>query len=143
MGISRIVLDTNVCLDLFVFRDPRWHVILQQLQNGEIQAVTRHDCRDEWLAVLFYPHLPIDENNRAGFIAVFDRYVKVLAPDERCITLPKCKDSDDQKFMEIARDSEAVILLTKDKALLKLSKKVSKANLFQIMTPESYLSLGN
>jgi len=40
----RIVLDTNVCLDLFVFRDPRWNALLTALNNGDIEAVTREDC---------------------------------------------------------------------------------------------------
>ncbi|HEU4777610.1 MAG TPA: PIN domain-containing protein, partial [Telluria sp.] len=43
---QRIVLDTNVCLDLFVFRDPRWSDLLAALESGAVEAVTRADCRD-------------------------------------------------------------------------------------------------
>ena len=31
---QRLVLDTNVCLDLFVFRDPRWTGLLQAMRDG-------------------------------------------------------------------------------------------------------------
>ena len=54
-----IVIDTNVCLDLFVFHDPRFLPLLAALESGETVAVTRADCRDEYLAVLNYPHLQI------------------------------------------------------------------------------------
>jgi predicted nucleic acid-binding protein len=42
---KRIVLDTNVCLDLFVFNDPRWAALLAAIESGEVEAVTRADCR--------------------------------------------------------------------------------------------------
>jgi hypothetical protein len=47
-----IVIDTNVCLDLFVFRDPRWAPLLAALEAGTVRAVTRADCRDEYRIVL-------------------------------------------------------------------------------------------
>ena len=28
---KRIVIDTNVCLDLFVFQDPRWASLLEAI----------------------------------------------------------------------------------------------------------------
>jgi putative PIN family toxin of toxin-antitoxin system len=139
MHVTRVVLDTNVCLDLFVFHDPRWQSILDALIDGSMQAITRADCRDEWLAVLHYQYLPVDDAKRPSIIAEFDRYIDILEPDSRSIFLPKCTDKDDQKFLEIARDAEVDILITKDKALLKLAKKTRTAALFQIMTPDSYL----
>jgi len=60
----------------------------------------------------------------------------VVAPDSRAIRLPVCTDRDDQKFLEIARDADAAILVTKDKALLKLARKTAREGLFRIMTPE-------
>ena len=57
---KRIVIDTNVCLDLFVFRDPRWVGLLVLMKQGKVEAVTRDDCRNEWLRVLDYPQLPLD-----------------------------------------------------------------------------------
>ncbi len=38
-----LVLDTNVCLDLFVFRDPRWHALLSALRQSQVRAYTRAD----------------------------------------------------------------------------------------------------
>jgi predicted nucleic acid-binding protein len=137
---KRIVLDTNVCLDLFVFRDPRWAVLLAALEGGTIEAVTREDCRMEWLIVLNYPHLPLTDASRIQAAAEFDRLVACLpAPALNSdIRLPLCSDPDDQKFLELARDANAAVLITKDKALLKLARKTAKAGLFLIAAPETW-----
>ena len=74
----RIVLDTNVCLDLFVFREPLCSHLLSALQRGAVQAVTREDCRDEWRRVLHYPQLPIDAARRLRANAAFDAWVRLL-----------------------------------------------------------------
>jgi putative PIN family toxin of toxin-antitoxin system len=134
-----IVIDTNVCLDLFVFHDPRWAPLLAALESGELLAVTRADCRDEYLAVLNYPHLPLDESTRAQAIARFDALLKVVAPSAKHVRLPVCTDRDDQKFLEIARDADAEVLVTKDKALLKLARRTAREGLFRIMLPEAWL----
>jgi hypothetical protein len=51
--------------------------------------------------------------------ARFDSLITVVAPDSKPVRLPVCSDRDDQKFLELARDAGAAILVTKDKALLK------------------------
>jgi len=134
-----IVLDTNVCLDLFVFRDPRWASLLAALESGAVEAVTRADCRDEYLFVLHYPHLPLDASTRPDAAARFDALIRVVAPDSRAVRLPVCTDRDDQKFLEITRDAGAAILVTKDKALLKLARRAARENLFRIMTPDAWV----
>jgi putative PIN family toxin of toxin-antitoxin system len=134
-----IVIDTNVCLDLFVFRDPRWASLLAALESGAVQAVTRADCRDEYRIVLHYPHLPLDDGTRPQAAERFDALIRVASPDSRAVRLPVCTDRDDQKFLEIARDTGAAILITKDKALLKLAKKTARDGLFRIMTPEVWV----
>jgi putative PIN family toxin of toxin-antitoxin system len=135
---QRIVLDTNVCLDLFVFHDPRWTSLLAALESGELEAVTRAECRDEYLIVLNYPHLPLDDERRARAAARFDALIKVVAPNQKAIRLPVCSDKDDQKFLEIARDAGAQVLISKDKALLKLARRTAREGLFRIMSPEAW-----
>jgi putative PIN family toxin of toxin-antitoxin system len=142
---KRIVIDTNVCLDLFVFRDPRWNSLLSSLREGSVEAVTRNDCRTEWLMVLEYPHLPLDAETRPRAIAEFDALITCISPEalhpRADVRLPVCTDRDDQKFLELARDANAETLITKDKALLKLGKKTVRAGLFGIVTPEKWQAL--
>jgi putative PIN family toxin of toxin-antitoxin system len=136
---KRVVLDTNVCLDLFVFRDPRWAALHDALRNGAMEAVTRADCRTEWQLVLHYPHLKLDAARRAAVAEEFDALIRLHPSSQEQFTavlLPICKDKDDQKFLELALEARAALLLTKDKALLKLAGKARRNGLFAIMTPE-------
>lgn len=136
---KRIVLDTNVCLDLFVFKDPRWHNLMQALINQDIEAITREDCRNEWLHVLDYPHLPVTPEIKSEVIKAFDQYITCLPISEQStFGLPICTDKDDQKFLEIALHADANILLTKDKALLKLARKTKNKGMFQILAPQAW-----
>ncbi|MBC7456512.1 MAG: putative toxin-antitoxin system toxin component, PIN family [Massilia sp.] len=136
---ERIIIDTNVCLDLLVFHDPRWASLLAALTSGAVEAVTRADCRDEYNVVLHYKHLPLGDASRALAAARFDALIAVVAPPTSQVRLPLCSDRDDQKFLEIARDAGAAVLITKDKALLKLARKTAQAGLFQIMLPEAWV----
>lgn len=137
----RLVLDTNVCLDLFVFQDPRRAELLAALESGAVEAVTRADCRAEFLYVLNYPHLKLTETTRPLSAARFDALITLVAPPESGVRLPVCTDRDDQKFLELARDAQADILITKDKALLKLAKRLSKAGLFRVIQPEAWQNI--
>jgi putative PIN family toxin of toxin-antitoxin system len=134
----RLVIDTNVCLDLFVFHDPRWASLLAALESGAVEAVTRSDCRDEYNIVLHYKHLPLDDDTRPLAAARFDALITVVAPPESGVRLPVCTDKDDQKFLEVARDARADVLITKDKALLKLARRLAKAGMFKVMVPEAW-----
>ena len=134
-----IVIDTNVLLDLFVFHDPRWAELLAAIEAKQVDAITRAECRDEYLAVLRYPHLPLDEADREQDAARFDALIRVVAPDSRAVRLPVCSDRDDQKFLEVARDADAAILVTKDKALLKLARRTARDGLFRIMLPDAWV----
>lgn len=134
----RVVLDTNVCLDAFVFDDPRAAPLLEALVSGTVEAVTRADCRDEWLAVLAYPTLKLDEARRAEAAARFDRLVRWLpdmAPDEKP---PRCRDPDDQKFLELAAASGAAVLFSRDAEVLRLARRTARDCSFDIMKPEDW-----
>ena len=143
MLAKRVVLDTNVCLDLFVFHDPRWARMLAALKEGSIEAVTRDDCRTEWRIVLDYPHLRLDAVGKLQSASEFDALITclpTLVPSGALVRLPLCSDPDDQKFLELARDACAAALITKDKALLKLARKTAVAGLFSIIRPEAWIT---
>src|SRR5262245_37559089 len=101
----RLVLDTNVCLDVFVFADPLCGPLHDALHRGDAVAFTREDCRAEWLAVQAYPQLALSPARRAQAAADFDAWVRTLPADVAPVpasALPRCGDPDDQKFLELA-----------------------------------------
>lgn len=140
-GVPRVVLDTNVCLDLFLFRDAACAPLAAALAAGQVQAVADAACRSEWLRVLEYPSVPIRPEQRAELRERFDAAVHVLAdlpPSASVAPLPTCRDPDDQKFMELALVSGAPWLISKDRDLLKLARRTRKAGLFLILKPEQW-----
>jgi putative PIN family toxin of toxin-antitoxin system len=135
-----VVLDTNVLLSLFVFADSRYARLRERLEAGEWLALTDERCLGEFQRVLAYPMFSLDA---AAQTAAFDAY---LALAERVppatglkVALPLCTDGDDQKFLEVARDGRAKLLVTSDKALLKLARRRELAQLFAIVTPQRAL----
>ena len=142
LPVPRIVLDTNVCLDLFLFRDPACAVLMAALQEGRVQAVCRDDGREEWRRVLYYPQLPIDNTIRPGLSEAFDRLIHYLPAaklsEEDAARLPRCGDPDDQKFMELALATQARWLLSKDNELLKLDGRTHRVGLFRILLPQHW-----
>jgi putative PIN family toxin of toxin-antitoxin system len=142
---DRVVLDTNVCLDLFVFEDPRCERLRDALHAGDVVALTDDACRDEWLRVLRYPELQLDEAMRDAAAARFDSIMKNASPlpsqETGLPPAPRCRDPDDQKFLELALRSRARWLLTRDDHLLALAKRTKRDGLFVILTPAEWGTL--
>lgn len=139
--VPRIVLDTNVCLDLFVFRHPDCTPLAVALAHGRICAVVDAACRDEWLRVLEYPSVPIRPEQREAFRQRFDATMLRLdgtVDPAAAGTLPRCRDPDDQKFLELALASGAQWLLSRDRHLLKLARRTRKAGQFLILRPDQW-----
>ena len=103
--------------------DPRCAMLMAALQSHAVEAVTCEACRNEWLRVLDYPNLALSDTTKQQAIEAFDACIVCMAPDVAITPLPLCRDQDDQKFLELARDANAKCLVTKDKALLKLRGK--------------------
>ncbi|MEY2169530.1 MULTISPECIES: putative toxin-antitoxin system toxin component, PIN family [unclassified Rhodanobacter] len=141
--LPRLVLDTNVCLDLFVFGDASCATLRDALRAGAVQAVTDAACRDEWLRVLGYPQLALDAARRAAAVAAFDESVRLLPTAGRPVVpampkLPRCADPDDQRFLELAQASGAQWLLSRDRELLKLARRTRREHGFDILTPQAW-----
>lgn len=141
----RVVLDTNACLDLWVFADPRAAELLAALQSGAVQAVTNGECRDEWLRVLAYPQLGLVEAARRAHAADYDALVACLPDDALPLRadrpLPRCADRDDQKFLQLALTAGARWLVSRDNDVLALARRTRRDGLFEIVSPQAWTGL--
>ena len=137
----RLVLDTNVVLDLLHFDDPAVAPIRRALRAGKAACVGNASCRDELARVLSYPQFRIPEH---GARRILEEYAALVLPCESAGAdlppLPLCRDPDDQKFLELAQAAKADLLVTKDKALLALAKKAARLG-FRIATPAGAAAL--
>lgn len=138
-----MVLDTNVLLSLFVFADSRFAPLRRRLESGEWLALADERCLAEFRRVLAYPMFSLDQASQEAAFAAYAKQVELVAPPAGPkVPLPECKDRDDQKFLEVARDGKADCLVTSDKALLKLARRKRLAHLFRILTPAQALEIG-
>ena len=137
----RVVLDTNVLVSLYVFADSRFAPLRKRIESGEWQALTNEACFNEFRRVLGYPLFGLSTESQLGALNAYQLDVARaddVAPGSA--SLPRCSDRDDQKFLELARDSAADWLVTADKALLRLARRDRLRGLFRIMTPEMALA---
>lgn len=136
MTALRVVLDTNVVLDCFVFRDPGVSVILAALRDRSARLVTDSACTSELERVLGYARLRLDLDARRALMAEYRGLATPFDGLPKSTPLPVCRDADDQKFLALARDAEADFLITKDHALLMLAKPCYRV--FKIISPSSF-----
>lgn len=122
----RIVLDTNVVLDLFHFADPAVRPIRAALAAGEAECVADAATLEELARVLTYPQFGMSAEAGAALLAAYGDLVRAAPPAAgNPPLLPRCRDPDDQKFLELAARTGADLLVSKDKALLRLRRRCS------------------
>ena len=138
----RLVLDTNTWLDVLVFRDPGIAAICEAHAAHRAEILVDADGEAELTRALAYnfgKHT-LDEARQAARFAEFRQmsvHVKSKSAGGGTATLPLCRDPDDQKFLETALAVHADILITKDRALLDLARRVP----FRILTPAAFAEL--
>lgn len=121
----RVVLDTNIVLDLFVYSDAAALPMFAGLREGRLRWLATQAMRDELERVLAYPQIVKSMAHHqiaaTQVLAQFDALVQLqaLAP-KACVT---CKDPDDQKFIDLAVQHQA-LLFSKDKAVLCMAKRL-------------------
>lgn len=140
----RVVLDSNVWIDILVFDDPHTRPIRAALESGALEAMIDARCLAELTYVLDYPQFAKREIDKAAALATLGRLSRLVepapAPIEDARPLPKCKDRDDQKFLELAHTAGADWLVSKDRAVLKLARRIARDFAFQIAQPAPFVS---
>ena len=125
------VIDTNVVLDLLHFGDPAAAPILRALEDGRIECRVTPATLQELRRVLVYPQLRLAAEVQAKIWARYRELAHcVNAPSPS--SLPRCRDADDQKFLELADAEGASVLVSKDRALLRLARRRLR---FRILDP--------
>jgi putative PIN family toxin of toxin-antitoxin system len=144
--LSRIcvVIDTNVLLDCWVFNDPRSAWLWQALMAPQARLrCVRSEATDAELAeVLSRPFFT--ERMRAAAVSpetLLAQWCSLAAPVERTFSAPwHCTDPQDQKFLDLASSARANIVVSKDKALLRVDRR-SRHDGLRIVLPQQALAL--
>ena len=136
-----IVLDTNVVLDWLLFHDPASAALQAALRGKGLRWVATSAMRDELASVL------------AG--GRFDRWCLDTKPlwtgwEQHCEELPtpqalgaagrfRCTDPDDQKFIDLAVACGACWLVSRDRAVLKLARRLRAAGV-AVIQPSAWVA---
>lgn len=139
----RVVLDSNVWIDILVFDDHATRAIRAALERGDLHAVIDARCLAELTRVLDYPQFVARTVDKAAALAQVARLATLEQPQDARgdgAPLPKCKDRDDQKFLELAHAAKVQWLVSKDRALLKLNKRTARDFGFRIAEPAPFAS---
>lgn len=123
----RLVLDTNIVLDLLVFGDPAVQAISEGLQAGRLHWIATAPMREELARVLAYPKLAprvaLQRGEAQQVLHDFDRHARLVeVPPKACFT---CGDPDDQKFIDLAV-AHRCTLLSKDREVLRMKNRLAR-----------------
>lgn len=139
MSLARVVIDTNVLLDCWIFNDSRSAWLWQAMRDPlpRLRCV-RSDATDAELAdvlarAAFADRLSAASNGLSSFL---DDWRAVVARVDRVFAAPwHCTDPQDQKFLDLASSARADLLITKDKALLRVDRR-SRRDGLRIVLPQ-------
>jgi putative PIN family toxin of toxin-antitoxin system len=123
----RVVLDTNIVLDLWLYKDKATPALREALETKTVQWLATSVMREELARVLAYPHiaqrLGLSQRSAQDILAQFDAHVQLMPIAAKALYV--CKDGDDQKFIDLAAEHKTQ-LISKDKAVLTMRNRMAR-----------------
>lgn len=138
---NRLVLDTNVVMDLFHFQAPPLATLAEAIKDGRVICLANNSTLAELERVTGYPQFRLDATGRQDLLQRYQSHLTVLPiPSDESPALPalpKCRDPDDQMFLELAQYGQADLLISRDNLVLKLARARQRPCPFAILTPDA------
>ena len=127
MAPSPVILDTNVLLDIFVFRDERSLLLQQMIQNQERQLIYCQAMHDEFIDVLSRSQFQLNQFHQEAILHQWLNLANQVVLTESAPL--RCSDPDDQIFIDLAYQTRPSLLVSKDNALIMLRKRLAGLNI--------------
>jgi putative PIN family toxin of toxin-antitoxin system len=134
----RLVLDTNVILDLLVFKDPSAEPIRLALDTRRVDAVRTSASLAELMDVVQRPIFKLSSEEQEGIVRTWVSNTRLLENSAIEPAPFTCRDPDDQVFIDLAYSLRPALLLSKDLRVLELR---SRALLEKIEISSDYTCL--
>lgn len=137
-----LVLDTNVVLDWLLFRNPACNALNAALVAGDVRWIATAAMRDELAHVLARGTLDKWQPDLTTVWARWDQYCTEVpaAPPLGPAAALRCSDPDDQKFIDLAVTCKARWLLSHDRAVQRLARRLRDRGV-TVTTPAAWLLL--
>ena len=120
---TRIVVDTNILLDIVYFNDPKIQDFKKALENKQVEAWSCNLIWEEFLDVIRRPAFFKDELSYQTIIDQARAYFQFETTEIPSSTF-RCKDKDDQIFIDLAVSKAPCWLISRDLEVLKLAKRL-------------------
>mgnify|MGYP001809901419 FL=1 len=128
------VIDTQLLLDWLVFADPGAQAWAARIEAGEITWMACPAMRREFAHMASHPRFERWQPDSERVLSIFDRWALFLDDPAATHPLLRCRDADDQVFIDLALQHGARWLFTRDKALLALARRARRLGL-EILKP--------
>lgn len=128
------VLDTNVVLDCFAFDGPMAQPLVDAIAGRELRIITTEACIEELQRVLAYPKLKLTDSERTRGFERF-RAAATVVPERLVPDVPRCKDRDDQKFLDLAAAERVQYLFSRDARVLATRAKMLRNFAVMVVEP--------
>ncbi len=116
----RIILDTNVLISAIFFQSGNEARLFGEIIRGKVVLINSLDILQEFRETLAAPKFKLTPLEVLGvFQLVVSISEIVLAPPVAGV---RCRDPDDQKFLDCASGGDADFLVTGDRDLLEIRK---------------------
>ena len=137
-----VILDTNVVLDWLVFHNPACATVLASIAADHVRWVATAAMRDELAHVLARGRLDAWNPDLPTLWTQWDHHcIETPAPAPCSATSHlRCTDADDQKFIDLAVACGARWLLSRDRAVLKLARRLRGFGV-EVTTPGAWVAL--
>lgn len=134
----RLVLDTNIVMDMLHFSNCHTAPLQNAIDMGRLHCFSDTECLAELERVTAYPEFGLAAAARDDLMTRYRRFVTLCdAECEENYPLPRCRDTDDQKFLILAARCQADVLITRDKLLLRLAHHRRTPPPYRILTAEA------
>ena len=122
----KTVVDTNTVVSAIVFPRGRLTWIRDLWETRSIVPLVCRETSEELIRVLAYPKFRLEQGEIEILLASYLPYAEVVKlPSHRPRELPRCSDPDDDVFLRLAAAGNAQVLVTGDRALMALRKRVT------------------
>ncbi|MEN9901898.1 MAG: hypothetical protein RL651_562 [Pseudomonadota bacterium] len=130
-------------MDLFHFQAPPLAQLAQAVSSGQVICLANDRTLAELERVTGYPQFRLDAAGRDNLLKRYRAHLTIVPAkpsDAELPLLPKCRDPDDQMFLELAQYAKADLLISRDNLVLKLAKARQRPCLFAILPPDAALT---
>jgi putative PIN family toxin of toxin-antitoxin system len=137
MNHKLIVIDTNILISAALSPDGTARKALDKVYQ-QFKIAQSEETYQELSTRIYKPKFDkyISNTERQDFLEVVKKYSQFIEIKSQ---INICRDADDKKFLDLAKDSNAEFLMTGDQDLLSLKTLAEYQN--QIITPREFLTL--